>query len=167
MGADDGGDDAAGCGPDSRGTRSCQRSWLTGPLFVGSYLAVWALVGMAAYALYRPHGTFTAGAVVVAAGLYELTPLKQRLRRRCGENVRSGLEYGLYCVGSSTGLMAMLLALGVMSVTWMAVITVVVGLQKLLPARAAIDVPVALVIVGLGIWIVLAPSSAPGLTSPM
>lgn len=135
--------------------------------FVGSYLAVWALVGTAAYALHRPHGTVTAGAVVIAAGLYELTPLKQRFRRRCGESVRSGLEYGLYCVGSSIGLMVMLLALGVMSVTWMAVITVVVGVQKLLPARATVDVPVALAIVGLGIWIVLAPSSAPGLTASM
>jgi predicted metal-binding membrane protein len=59
--------------------------------------------------------------------------------------------------------MLMLLALGVMSITWMSVIAVVVLAQKLLPARAAIDVPLALAIVGLGIWIALAPSSVPGL----
>src|SRR5438105_6203112 len=47
------------------------------PLFVGSYLAVWTLVGIAVYALYRPHGTLAAGAVTIAAGVYELTPLKQ------------------------------------------------------------------------------------------
>jgi predicted metal-binding membrane protein len=54
--------------------------------------------------------------------------------------------------------MAMLVALGVMSVTWMSVIAAGVLAQKLLPARAAVDVPLALAIVGLGIWIVLAPS---------
>src|SRR5712692_3297784 len=37
------------------------------PPFVGSYLAVWTLVGVAVYALYRPHGSFTAGAVTIAA----------------------------------------------------------------------------------------------------
>jgi predicted metal-binding membrane protein len=137
------------------------------PLFVGSYLAVWTLVGVAVYALYRPHGTFAAGAVVIAAGVHEFTPLKQHCRRRCRESVRSGFEFGLYCVGSSIGLMLMLVALGVMSVTWMSVIAVLVLAQKLLPANAAIDVPLALAIVGLGILIVISPSSVPGLTAPM
>jgi predicted metal-binding membrane protein len=63
--------------------------------------------------------------------------------------------------------MAMLVALGVMSVTWMAVIAVLVLAQKLLPARAALDVPIAAAITGLGIVSVLAPSSVPGLTPPM
>jgi predicted metal-binding membrane protein len=137
------------------------------PLFVLSYLAVWTLVGVAVYALYRPHGPFAAGVVVIAAGVYELTPIKQHFRRRCRESVRSGFEYGLCCVGSSIGLMLMLLALSVMSVTWMAVIAVLVLAQKLLPAKAAIDVPLALAMVGLGILIVIAPSSVPGLTPPM
>jgi predicted metal-binding membrane protein len=136
-------------------------------LFVGSYLAVWTLVGIAVYAVYRPHGSFAAGAVAIAAGAYELTPLKQHFRRRCRESVRSGLEFGLYCVGSSIGLMLMLVALSVMSITWMGVIAVLVLAQKLLPAKAAIDVPLALAIVGLGIVIVIAPSSVPGLTPPM
>src|SRR5438132_11986238 len=87
------------------------------PLFVGSYLAVWTFVGVAVYALYRPHGSFTAGAVAIAAGVYEFTPLKQHFRRRCRESVHSGFEFGLYCVGSSIGLMLILVALGVMSVT--------------------------------------------------
>jgi predicted metal-binding membrane protein len=137
------------------------------PLFVGSYLAVWTLVGVAVYALYRPHGTSVAGAVAIAAGLYEFTPLKQHFRRRCRESVRSGFGLGLYCVGSSIGLMLLLVAVSVMSVTWMSVIAVLVLAQKLLPAKAAIDVPLALAIIGLGIVIVIAPSSVPGLTPPM
>jgi predicted metal-binding membrane protein len=137
------------------------------PLFAGSYLAVWALVGVAVYALYRPHGSFAAGVVVIAAGVYEFTPLKRHFRRRCRESARSGFEFGLCCAGSSIGLMLMLVALGVMSVAWMSVIAVLVFGQKLLPARAAIDVPLALAIAGLGILIVIAPSSVPGLIPPM
>jgi MFS family permease len=48
-----------------------------------------------------------------AAGLYELTPLKRACRRR-RENVRSGSWFGFYCVGSSIGLMLVLLAVGAM-----------------------------------------------------
>jgi predicted metal-binding membrane protein len=137
------------------------------PLFVGSYLAVWTLVGGAVYALYRPHGAVAAGAVAIAAGLYEFTPLKQHSRRRCRDSVRPGFQFGLYCVGSNIGLMLIVVALGVMNVTWMSVIAVLMLAQKLLPAKPAIDVPVALAIVGLGVLIVIAPSSVPGLTPAM
>jgi predicted metal-binding membrane protein len=137
------------------------------PLFVGSYLAVWTLVGVAVYALYRPHGSFVAGVVAIAAGVYEFTPLKRHFRRRCRESVGSGFGFGFDCVGSSIGLMLVLVAVSVMSVTWMSVIAVLVLAQKLLPAKAAIDVPLALAIVGLGFLIVIAPSSVPGLTPPM
>jgi predicted metal-binding membrane protein len=140
----------------------------TVPLFVGSYLAVWALVGVVVYGLYRPHEPVAAGAVAIAAGVYEFTPLKQHCRRRCRENARSGgVGFGLYCVGSSIGLMLMLVAVGVMSITWMSMIALLVLAQKLLPAKAALDVPLALAIVGLGLMIVIAPSSVPGLTPLM
>ena len=135
----------------------------TVPQFVGSYLAVWTLVGVAVYALYQPHGSLAAGVLVIAAGIYELSPLKQHFRRLCRESAGSGFEFGLCCVGSSIGLMLMLVALSVMSITWMAVVAALVLAQKLLPAKAAIDVPLALAIVGLGILIVTAPSHVPGL----
>lgn len=137
------------------------------PLFVGSYLAVWTLMGVAVYALYSPHGSFVAGVVAIAAGVYEFTPLKRHFRRRCREGVGSGFEFGLSCVGSSIGLMLLLVALGVMSITWMSVIAVVVLAQKFLPAKAVIDVALGLAIVGLGILILIAPSAVPGLTPPM
>jgi len=121
------------------------------PLFVGSYLAVWTLVGVAVYAVYRPHGSLAAGALTVAAGLYELTWFKRACRRRCQGQVRSGLEFGLVCVGSSIGLMLMVVALGVMSITWMSLIATLVLAQKLLPEHRAVDRPVALAIVALGI----------------
>jgi predicted metal-binding membrane protein len=137
------------------------------PLFVGSYLGVWTLAGVAVDAACRPHGSVAAGAVAAAAGGYELTPLKQHLRRRCRQRVGSGLGFGRDCVGSSSGLMGPLVALGVMSVAWMSVIAVVVLAQKLLPPSAAIGVPLALAIVGLGILILVAPWSVPGLTPPV
>jgi len=137
------------------------------PVFVASYIAIWTLVGIAVYGLYQPHGSAAAGALVIASGLYELTPFKRLCRRRCHEGVASGVRYGLYCVGSSLGLMAILVGLGVMSVTWMAVVAVLILVQKLLPARAALDVPLALAIVGLGIVIIAAPSVVPGLMLPM
>ena len=135
--------------------------------FVASYLVVWTLVGALLYALYRPHGTTTAGLVVIAAGLYELTRLKQHCRRCCRARTRSGFEFGLYCVGSSIGLMVMLVALGVMSVTWMFLIAALVFAQKLLPAKPAVDVPLALALVAFGILIIAAPGSVPGLMLPM
>jgi predicted metal-binding membrane protein len=132
-------------------------------LFTGAYLALWALAGVVAFALDRPHGAVAASVVVIAAGAYELTPVKRHFRRRCREEAGSGLGFGLCCAGSSVGLMAMLVALDVMSLFWMAVVAVLASAQKLLPAKTAIDVPVALAIVGLGLVIVLAPSAIPGL----
>lgn len=137
------------------------------PLFVLSYLAVWTLVGIAVFALYRPHGPIAAGTVVIAAGVYELTPLKSHFRRRCRAIIRSGFEFGLCCVGSSIGLMLVLVAVSVMSIEWMSVITALVLTQKLLPARAVVDVSVAVAIMGLGVLIIGDPSLIPGLMPPM
>jgi predicted metal-binding membrane protein len=116
------------------------------------------LAGIVVYALYRPHGTVVAGAIVIAAGIYELTPLKRGLRVM-GQRVTghaaaaSGPRFALCCLGSTAGLMLVLLALGAMSVAWMVVITVVATAQKLLPPRAAVDVPLALAIITIGILV--------------
>jgi predicted metal-binding membrane protein len=143
------------------------RPALAVPRFTVTYLAVWTVVGLAVYALYRPHGTAVAGAVTVAAGLYELTPLKRACRRRCREHVRSGSRFGLCCVGSSIGLMLVLLAVGAMSITWMCVVAVVAVAQKLVPPNVLLDVPLALAVVGLGIAVATAPAWIPGITPPM
>lgn len=128
---------------------------LAGSLFAGAYLAVWAVAGLAVHATYQPHGPLTAGTLTIAAGLYELTPLKRSCRRRCRERAGSALELGVSCIGSSAGLMVMLLALGAMSAGLMAIVAVVVLAQKLLPPHAWIDVPLAIAIVVLGIIVVL------------
>src|ERR1051325_5618659 len=123
-------------------------------IFAGSYLAVWTVYGLFAYALYRGvraldlgvldwdrGGPYIAGAAVALAGLYELTPLKTVCLRHCrspmhfvlggwrhgiGGAVRMGAEHGAYCVGCCWGLMIVLFALGVMSLFWMAVVGAVI-----------------------------------------
>ena len=153
-----------------------RRGRRTGPVravvpFVASYLVVWTLVGALLYALYRPHGTTTAGLVVIAAGLYELTRLKRHCRRCCRARTRAGggggFAFGLYCVGSSIGLMVMLAALGMMSVPWMLAIAALVAAQKLVRPKPAVDVPVAVALVALGVLIIALPGSIPGLMPPM
>jgi predicted metal-binding membrane protein len=134
--------------------------------FVAAYLAIWTAAGLVAYLVDRPHGPLVAGAVVIAAGAYELTPVKRHFRQRCREDVSSALGYGMCCVGSTIGLMAMLLALGVMSLLWMAVVAVLAVAQKLLPAKAAIDVPVAVALIGFGLVIAIEPALIPGLMPP-
>jgi predicted metal-binding membrane protein len=145
-----------------RRTRASQKL-LVAPMFVAEYVAIWAVMGVVVYSLDQPHGTVAAGIVVITAGVYELTPIKRHFRLRCRETTRSGLIFGLDCVGSSVGLMAILVGLGAMSITWMALIAVAVAAQKFLPARAGIDVAVALAMQGLGIVILVAPSLVPGL----
>jgi predicted metal-binding membrane protein len=154
-------------------------------LFTVGYLAVWTGYGLAAYAVYRlatafdtgwlawdEAGPYVAGGLIVGAGIYELTPLKQRSLRRCRSPqhsagaFRSGLAHGLDCVGCSGGLMVVLFAVGVMSLFWMAVVAAAIFAEKVLPRGFRLSPVVALALVVLRIWVAAAPSSVPGLTEP-
>lgn len=154
-------------------------------LFVAGYLAVWTGYGLAAYAIFRivtsldpgwlawdEGRPYAAGAVVVAAGLYELTPLKRRSLRRCrnapdgGSAFRKGLAHGVDCVGCSGALMAVLFVLGVMSLFWMAVLAAVIFAEKVLPQGPRLAPALAAALVALGIWVAVSPSSVPRLTQP-
>jgi predicted metal-binding membrane protein len=154
-------------------------------LFVAGYLAVWTAYGLAAYGLYRlvtafdtgwlawdERGPYVAGAVIVAAGIYELTPLKHRSLRRCriarhpGRALESGLAHGVDCVTCSGGLMAVLFVLGVMSLFWMPLVAVAIFAEKVLPHGSRLTAPLAVLLVALGIWVGVSPASLPGLTQP-
>ena len=146
--------------------RAHRRSSAATLVFTSAYVGVWTLFGVAAYGVYRPHSAVAAGIITVAAGLYELTPIKRRARERCRQPAASGFHLGVNCVGSSIGLMLVLLALGAMSISWMAAIAVLVLVQKLLPLRTSVDVVIALAIVAFGVAILIDPSSVPGLVVP-
>lgn len=163
-------------------------------LFVAGYLAAWTLYGLAAYGLFRlvtafgsgwlgwdRAGPYVAGGAIVAAGLYQLTPLKEVCLRHCRGPMhyvmhgwrdgrlgalRMGTQHGLFCVGCCWGLMVALFALGVMSLFWMAVVAAVIFAEKVLPYGLRLSRVFALGLVALGIWIAVAPGSVPGLTDP-
>jgi len=163
-------------------------------VFVGTYLAVWAAVGLVAYVTYRvvvsiesgalawdQAGPYVAGGAVAAAGLYELTPLKKVCLRHCRSPlhfvlgswrkgllgaVRIGAAHGTYCVGCCVGLMLILFAVGVMSLFWMVLIASVIFAEKLVPGGERLSRVLGLAFVALGIWIAVAPGSVPWLTDP-
>ena len=118
-------------------------------------------------------GPYAAGAVVVAAGIYELTPSKRLSLRRCrsaphsGDAFRSGLAHGVDCVGCSGALMAVLFVLGAMSLFWMAVVAAAIFAQKVLPHGPRLAPAFAVALVALGMWVAVSPASVPGLTEPI
>jgi len=163
-------------------------------LFVASYLAIWALYGLAAFGIYRAiasfhirflawdhSGPYVAGAVIALAGVYELTPLKSVCLRHCRSplhyvlsgwkngllgTVRMGATHGSYCLGCCWGLMLLLFGLGVMSLFWMAVVAALIFAQKVLPFGQRLPYAFALCFTALGIWVAVAPGSVPKLTQP-
>jgi predicted metal-binding membrane protein len=99
-------------------------------LFAGSYLVVWTLVGLVIYALYVPPAPAVAAALITVAVLYELTPLARACRRRCRAERRSGVRFGAWCVGSSAGLMAVLVAIDPMNLPLMCAAGAIALIQK-------------------------------------
>ena len=164
------------------------------PAFVAGYLVEWAVVGAAAYALvegvrlldlgvlaWDEAGRYVAGATLLAAAVYQLSPLKNRSLRRCRDArefvaehwrpgvagaLRMGIEHGRVCVASSWALMAALFALGVMSVGWMVLVAALVATEKLLPWPTFAARGIAVLLAVLGIALALAPEDVPGLTVP-
>ena len=118
---------------------------------------------------------------IVLAGVYQLTPFKRVCLRHCRTPlsfvmhhwhggpfgaVRMGVEHGGWCIGCCWALMVLLFAIGVMSITWMLVIAAIVLAEKLLPIGEQFARALAVVLIGFGIWVALAPDSVPGLTRP-
>ena len=160
--------------------------------FSAGYLAAWLGAGLVAYAAieivrglelgflsWNEAGRFVAAAVIAGAGLYQLSKPKRAFLRRCCERstfldehfrpgtpgaVRMGVEHGVDCVGSSWALMAALFALGVMSVTWMALVAVLIASERVLPR--ATRMAVVLVFATLATGVALVPGRMPGLTVP-
>ena len=127
-------------------------SWL----FITAYLGVWLLFSIAAALLQllaagssmTVHSQAAQGALLVAAGLYQLTPLKSACVRQCRSPVQFlvrywqpgrygalvlGLRHGVYCLGCCWMLMALLFVGGVMNLLWIAGLTALVAAEKLLP----------------------------------
>jgi predicted metal-binding membrane protein len=177
-----------------RRAKGMAADWAATPLFVGGYLLVWGVAGLLGYATlklgrqldggffaWHHAGRWSAAGVLAAAALYELTPAKFACLRRCRGPVgflvtewrsgrsgalRMGAVHGAWCLGCCWALMAALFALGAMSLPWMAVIAVLIAVEKLLPWRVAATAAVAAVLAALAIGVAAAPARVPGLTVP-
>ena len=171
-----------------------QRSPISPLLFAGGYLITWAGAGLAAFALaagveriggdvlaWDRAGRWVAGATLLIAAGYELSPLKDVCLGKCrsplgfligawrdgrGGAVRMGMRHGVWCVGCCWALMASLFALGVMSVAWMAFVAGLIALEKTLPWRRVATFGTAALLLALGVLLFVAPDAVPGLTVP-
>jgi predicted metal-binding membrane protein len=176
----------------SRMTR--QRSPLLPLVFTGGYVLTWAGAGLVAFALvaavnrtsgdvlaWDRAGRWVAGATLVGAAVYELTPLKDVCLGKCRSPLgfllgswrdgrwgalRMGAKNGAWCVGCCWALMASLFALGVMSIAWMAFVAGLIAIEKTLPWRRVATYGTAALLLTLGVLLFAAPHAIPALTVP-
>jgi predicted metal-binding membrane protein len=162
--------------------------------FATGYLLTWGAFGLLAFfgaaafggalsdvLAWDRAGRWVAAATLLAAAVYELTPLKDACLGKCRSPLgfllsawrdgasgalRMGVEHGAWCVGCCWALMAALFALGVMSVSWMAFVAAVIAFEKLIRWRRVATTGTAAVLVVLGVLLLIAPHSVPALTLP-
>ena len=158
-------------------------------VFVAAYILVWTLAGVAAYA-----GAFAAeaiamraalssttaarigGAVIILAGIYQLTPLKDLCLSKCRTPItfimtswrdgavgalRMGLLHGAFCLGCCWLLFVILFPLGIMNIAAMAVITLIVFAEKTVPWGRLAPRATAAALVAYGAVVIVAPQVLP------
>jgi predicted metal-binding membrane protein len=160
-------------------------------LFLVGYGAVWMLAGLFGYVLveairgahagalgWSSAGRYLAAATILAAAAYQVTAVKRRWLARCTAPdltsphgpaagiLRAGLEHGGCCVACCWTLMVALYALGMMSIAWMAVVTVLIVGERVLPRPALTTAAVAAVLGVLGVALAAWPADLLGLTIP-
>ena len=171
-----------------------QRSPMSPVAFAAGYLLTWSAAGVAAFvlaagatwwagsALAWGHGGHAlAGATLLGAAAYELSPLKEVCLGKCRSplgfllgswregpmgGLRMGTKNGLWCLGCCWALMASLFAVGVMNITWMAIIAGFIGVEKALPWRRSATYGIAVVLLALGLFLIVAPDAFPWLGLP-
>jgi predicted metal-binding membrane protein len=148
-------------------------------LFAAGYIVVWTIFSAGAtagqLALQRAAlltGGLTAtplvsGVILAAAGIYQLTPLKDACLGHCRSPMgffmtewrdgaagafRMGLKHGAYCAGCCWMLMALLFVMGVMNLLWVAAISVLVLIEKATPFGRAIARASGIAMIAVGAW---------------
>jgi predicted metal-binding membrane protein len=167
----------------ARNRRLHQRPYVPVAVFGSGYLAVWggfsAMATLAQWLLHRQallspmmisSSVLLGGALLLLAGVFQFTPLKRSCLTHCraplefimthwqegwGGAFVMGIEHGLFCAGCCWALMALLFVLGVMNLLWIAVLTVLVGLEKILPCRTFISRGAGVLLTVWGLWVLL------------
>ncbi len=161
------------------------------PFFVAGYIAVWTSVGFPAYAAWRalmdpiedarPWVGRLAGVVLVAAAVWQLTPLKSICLRHCRSPIsfflrfgakvtrpvgamRMGVTHGLFCLGCCWALMAVLVALGTMNLAWMAGLALLILVEKNASFGERAAQLAAVVFAAAGISLLVRPETLTALT---
>jgi predicted metal-binding membrane protein len=154
-------------------------------LLLGGYVAVWASAGLPVYA----YNAFAVAAgslaavlpalLLVVGGAYQFTPLKRICHARCSSPLfflmqnwrpgmhgalRLGVRHGVDCLGCCAGLMAGLVALGMMNLAWMLTAAVIIFVEKTIPNSHRIAQPLGVVMVAGGV-VLLATSLLSGMES--
>jgi predicted metal-binding membrane protein len=158
-------------------------------LFAGGYLLVWTLAGLTVYGVlaiadhaarlsWASGGRWLSVAVLILASAYELTPIKRTFLMRCRCRlatassrglhgaVPEGLRAGVWCLACSWALMAAMFALGVMSLTWMALVAALVAFEKVAPWPRVGIVVAATVLAAIAFGVAAFPQNVPGLVLP-
>jgi predicted metal-binding membrane protein len=146
------------------------------------YVAVWAGTGIPIYfvdlglmAVTARGLAYVTAVVLVGAGVFQLSPLKEVCLRKCRSplgfllghwrpgwrgSLRMGLAHAAYCLGCCWALMVVLVAAGAMGLVWVLLVSAVVAAEKLVPqgARIARAAGVILIVAGLAVaaWPALA-----------
>ena len=164
-------------------------AFVTTWVFVAAYLFVWACAGMAAYAGMLAAETATArlalspattaqigGAIIMVAGIYQLTPLKDVCLSKCRKPtdfivtswrdgatsaLEMGLLHGAYCLGCCWLLFVMLFPLGFMNVGAMAAVTLLIFAEKTLPWPRVAPYTAAVALVLYGALVITSPQLLP------
>lgn len=156
------------------------------PVFVAGYLSVWAATGVPAYLVSRAVSEplmdgrawvgRVVGATLLTAAAYQLTPLKDACLTRCRSPLSfyltrtgslsdprrafaAGAQHGLYCLGCCWALMAVLVVLGGMQLGWALALALALSAEKLLPGRHRVSRLIAAAGAGLGLLLLIAPST--------
>jgi predicted metal-binding membrane protein len=165
----------------SRRERARGRPYVPTGIFAAGYLAVWAAVSAAAAGLQwgleragllssmmSTTSAWLGAGILIAAGLWQLTPIKQVCLRHCRSPIgfiaahwrdgrsgafRMGLEHGLYCLGCCWFLMALLYFGGVMNLYWIAGLAAYVLLEKLAPRGHWISYAAGIGLTAWGVYI--------------
>jgi predicted metal-binding membrane protein len=173
----------------SAGKRDKGQAFVPTWVFVSAYLVVWTLFGVLAYGLavaagrladesmwVMDHAAQIGGAVLVLAGLYQLSPLKRSCLAKCrtplqfiltawrdgtGGALRMGLAHGSYCLGCCWLLFVILFPLGIMNVVAMAAITALIFAEKSLPIGRQLGQLAAVALISYGALVLFVPAALP------